>query len=322
VLTNDFLFSKSKLQGYVLLLKKNKKITIFLADEGKEKIRQFKFPRIFAYLVPAFALLSILFLFLGFQDYLSLKEEHPRALALEKENSLQKEQILHMAHRLDQIAQGMSELRELDQKLRTMVNFETAEGEFQSVGVGGSDPALLDPKRNLSAISPELIRAMHRNLGDLSSEIEINRRDKIELFKFLDEQKNILASTPSVWPAKGWISSRFGYRSSPFANKREFHKGLDISARMGSPVVASADGIVAFSGTDRGFGRVITIKHGYGLKTKYAHMKKLLVRKGQFVKRGEIIGLVGSSGRSTGSHLHYEVHLNGVPVNPKKYIID
>ncbi len=303
-------------------LKENKKITIFLSDEGKEKIRRFKFPRIFAYLVPAFALLSILFLFLGFQNYLSLKEELPRALALEEENSLQKEQILHMAHRLDQIAQEMSELRELDQKLRTMVNFETDEGEFQSVGVGGSGPALLDPKRNLSAISPELIRAMHRNLGDLSSEIEINRRDKIELFKFLDEQKNILASTPSVWPAKGWISSRFGYRSSPFANKREFHKGLDISARMGSPVVASADGIVAFSGTDRGYGKVITIKHGYGLKTKYAHMKKLLVRKGQFVKRGEIIGLVGNSGRSTGSHLHYEVRLNGVPVNPMKYIVD
>lgn len=306
----------------MLLLKKNKKITIFLLSEGKEKIRQFKFPRIVAYFVPIFALVSILFFFLGFQDYLVLKEEHPRALSLQKENSLQKEQILHMAHRLDQIAQEMSELRELDQKLRTMVNFETAESESESAGVGGSDPALLDPKRNLSAISPELIRAMHRNLGDLSSEIEINRRDKIELFKFLDEQKNVLASTPSVWPARGWISSRFGYRSSPFTNKKEFHKGLDISARRGSPVVASADGIVAFSGTDRGYGRVITIKHGYGLKSKYAHMKKLLVRKGQFIKRGEIIGLVGSSGRSTGSHLHYEVHLNGVPVNPMKYIVD
>ncbi len=125
-----------------------------------------------------------------------------------------------------------------------------------------------------------------------------------------------------MWPTRGWTSSRFGYRASPFTGKREFHKGIDISARMGSPVVATADGMVAFSGLDRGYGRTIVLKHGYGLKTRYAHLKRILVKKGQFVKRGEIIGLVGNSGRSTGSHLHYEVHLNGVPVNPMKYIID
>ncbi len=203
-----------------------------------------------------------------------------------------------------------------------MVNFENAEGDSYSVGIGGSDPALLDPKRNLTVVSPDLIRSMHKNLGDLNSEMELNKRDKIELFKFLDEQKTVLASTPSMWPTRGWTSSRFGYRASPFTGKREFHKGIDISARMGSPVVATADGIVAFSGLDRGYGRTIVLKHGYGLKTRYAHLKKILVKKGQFVKRGEIVGLVGNSGRSTGPHLHYEVHLNGVPVNPMKYIID
>jgi murein DD-endopeptidase MepM/ murein hydrolase activator NlpD len=91
---------------------------------------------------------------------------------------------------------------------------------------------------------------------------------------------------------------------------------------MGSPAIASADGMVSFSGLDRGYGKTITIKHGYGLKTRYAHLKKCLVKKGQFVKKGEIIGLVGNSGRSTGSHLHYELHLHGVPVDPMKYIID
>ena len=303
-------------------LKKHKKITIFLSAEVTEKIRQFKLPRIAACVAPVLILIATVFLFLGFLDYLSLKGEHSRFLALQKENSFNKEQFLHMATRLDEITQEMSEMRELDQKLRTMVNFEIAEGASDSVGVGGSDPDLLDPKRNLSAVSPELIRAMHRNLGDLSSEIELNKRDKIELFKFLDEQKTVLASTPSMWPTRGWTSSRFGYRSSPFTDKREFHKGIDISASMGSPVVASADGIVSFSGLDRGYGRTITIKHGYGLKTRYAHLRKILVKKGQFLKRGEIIGLVGNSGKSTGSHLHYEVHLNGVPVNPMKYIID
>ena len=303
-------------------LKKHKKITISLLAEDTETIRQFKLPGIAVYLIPVLILIATVFFSLGFIDYLSLKREHPQLLTLQKENSFNNEQFLHMARRLDEITQEMSEMRELDQKLRTMVKFEDAEGDSDAVGVGGSDPALLDPKRNLTAVSPDLIRAMHRNLGDLDNEIEINKRDKIELFKFLDEQKTILASTPSMWPARGWTSSRFGYRASPFTGKREFHKGIDISARTGSPVVASADGMVSFSGLDRGYGRTITIKHGYGLKTRYAHLKKILVKKGQFVKRGEIIGLVGNSGRSTGSHLHYEVHLNGVPVNPMKYIID
>ena len=303
-------------------LKKHKKITISLLAEDPETIRQFRLPRITAYLAPVVILIAAVILSLGFLDYLSLKGEHPRLIALQKENSFNKEQFLYMARRVDEITQEMSEMRELDQKMKTMVNFENAEADSDSVGIGGSDPALLDPKRNLTAVSPDLIRAMHRNLDGLSSEIELNKRDKIELFKFLDEQKTILASTPSMWPTRGWTSSSFGYRSSPFTGNREFHKGIDISARSGSPVVASADGIIFFSGLDRGYGRTITIKHGYGLKTRYAHLKKILVKKGQFVKRGEIIGLVGNSGRSTGPHLHYEVHLNGVPINPMKYIID
>ena len=302
--------------------KKHKKIAISLSSEDSEKIRQFKLPRIAVYLAPVLVLIAILFLSFGFLDYLSLKGEHPRLLALQKENSFNNKQFLYLARRLDEITQEMSEMRELDQKLRTMVNFENAEADSDSVGVGGSDPALLDPKRNLTVVSPDLIRSMHKNLGDLDSEIELNKRDKIELFKFLDEQKTVLASTPSMWPTRGWTSSRFGYRASPFTGKREFHKGVDISARMGAPVVATADGMVAFSGLDRGYGRTIVLKHGYGLKTRYAHLKRILVKKGQFVKRGEIIGLVGNSGRSTGSHLHYEVHLYGVPVNPMKYIID
>ncbi len=299
-----------------------KKITIFWLAEGAEKIKQCKLPGIAIYFSALLALVFVIVISLGLADYLSLKQERPQLLALQEENAFNNEQFLHMARRLDRITQEMTEMKELDQKLRTMVNFEDDEGSTDATGIGGSDPALLDPGRNLTEVSPNLIRAMHRNLGDLSGEIEFNKQNKIELFKFLDEQKTILASTPSVWPTTGWISSRFGYRTSPFTGKREFHKGLDISARSGSPVVASADGMVSFSGLDRGYGKTLTIKHGYGLTTRYAHFKKLLVKKGQFVKKGEIIGLVGNSGRSTGPHLHYEVHLHGVPVNPMKYIID
>ena len=132
----------------------------------------------------------------------------------------------------------------------------------------------------------------------------------------------MLAHTPSVWPTKGWVSSRFGYRISPFTSEREFHKGLDISTRKKSPVIAPSDGIVSSVRWDHGYGKLLSISHGYGVKTRYAHLDEVLVKQGQYVKRGQKIALVGDTGRTTGPHLHYEVHLNEVPVNPLRYILN
>ena len=133
---------------------------------------------------------------------------------------------------------------------------------------------------------------------------------------------SVLARTPSIWPTKGWVSSRFGYRVSPFTKEKEFHSGLDIVTRNKAPIVSPADGIVASVSREYGYGNILTINHGNGLKSRYAHLTKSLVKKGQYVKRGEKIALVGSSGRSTGPHLHYEVYLKGVPVNPSRYILN
>jgi murein DD-endopeptidase MepM/ murein hydrolase activator NlpD len=120
----------------------------------------------------------------------------------------------------------------------------------------------------------------------------------------------------------GWKTSSFGYRRSPFTGRRELHKGLDIAAPNGSPIIAPADGVVTYSARKGLMGNMISIKHGYGLLTRYGHLSKMLKKKGEKVERGEIIALVGSTGRSTGPHLHYEVRLNGVPVNPEKYILN
>ena len=132
----------------------------------------------------------------------------------------------------------------------------------------------------------------------------------------------MLSCTPSIWPTKGWISSRFGYRISPFTNEREFHRGLDVSNRMNTQIIAPGDGVISLIGEDYGYGKILHVDHGYGMKTIYAHLSSILVKKGQYVKRGQKIALVGNSGRSTGPHLHYEVHLNGVPVNPLRYILN
>lgn len=246
----------------------------------------------------------------------------PDLSQLQKENEHQRKQYIYLAQRIDQVTQKMSELNEFDRKLKVMVNLETGEDNARFEGVGGSSPMARDPGFWVKKTRGDLNRTMHRALDNLDNEIDLGKKDKTELHAFLENQKVLLASTPSIWPAKGWMSSRFGYRLSPFTGKKEFHKGIDVATRMGAPIVAPSDGIVSAVIWDHGYGRVLVIKHGYGVETKYAHLKKALVKKGQYVKRGETIALVGNSGRTTGPHLHYEVHLNRMPVNPLRYILN
>lgn len=241
---------------------------------------------------------------------------------LEKENEHQKRQFIHLAQRIDVIARQMGELKSFDNKLRVMVNLDTEDDDGQQQGLGGSDPSLLIPDYSMAQTHKGLIQLMNRSLDNLSNEISVGKQDKAELHKFLENQQMLLASTPSIWPTRGWLSSRFGYRTSPFTGEREFHRGIDISTRMNTPIVAPANGLVTFSGTDHGYGRMLAIKHGRGLVTRYAHLQKALVKKGEYVKRGDTIALVGNTGRSTGPHLHYEVHLNGLAVNPLRYILN
>ncbi len=250
-----------------------------------------------------------------------MKTNMPELTQLKTERDQQKKQFIHLAQRIDKITQKMCELKEFDRKLKVMVNLETSEDNGQ-FGVGGSDPILLDSKHTMGKTHREVVRLMHHSLDNLENEIALGEQDKAELHKFLESQKVLLASTPSIWPTKGWMSSRFGYRISPFTGQKEFHKGIDISARINASIVAPAGGIVSFVGRDHGYGKVLTINHGYGLMTKYAHLNKSLVKKGQYIKRGETIALVGNTGRSTGPHLHYEVHLNRVAVNPLRYILN
>ncbi len=140
--------------------------------------------------------------------------------------------------------------------------------------------------------------------------------------KVLDQREKELVSTPTIAPVHGLITDGFGRRRDPFTGRLAIHKGLDIAARVGTPVVAPADGVVVEAGRERGFGRIVRIAHGTGYTTIYGHLHRILVKPGQTVHRGETIGLVGSSGRSTGPHLHYEVQKNGRAVNPLYYILD
>jgi murein DD-endopeptidase MepM/ murein hydrolase activator NlpD len=243
-------------------------------------------------------------------------------MLLLQENRRQELQLASLAGKIDQLNSKMVELKEFDNKLKVMVNLEPGNESTQFLGIGGSDPTLMESDYSIEKAHQKLVRLMHQSIDDLDTEISVQTQEKAELYEFLENQKTMFACTPSIWPAKGWVSSPWGSRTSPFTNEKEFHNGLDISARIGSPIIAPADGVVSSITKTDGFGNLLTVNHGYGFVTRYGHLSEILVKKGQSVKRGEKIALVGDSGRTTGSHLHYEVHVKGIPVNPKRYILN
>ena len=300
-----------------------KKITIVILPDGTRKVKQIKIPKVFLRFFLLFCILVTSLLTWTFTDYYNIKNESPKRTQLLEENRKQRVQLASLADKIDKINGKMIELIEFDNKLKIIADIEPGEDNTRFLGIGGSDPTLMDPEYTVEKGLKKLVSLYHQSLDNIDTAISVETLEKVELYEFLENQKSMLSCTPSIWPAKGWINNGFGWRISPFTGEREFHKGLDIAAKKGSSVITPADGYVSVVvKNDYSFGNYITISHGYGYKTRYGHLNKILVKKGQAVKRGDTIGLVGNTGRSTGSHLHYEVFVEGVQVNPKRYIIN
>ena len=143
-----------------------------------------------------------------------------------------------------------------------------------------------------------------------------------ELDQYLLDKDSFIKSTPTLIPTRGWITSYYGQRPSPYSGRIRMHEGIDVGAKIGTPVISPADGLVTYSGRKPAFGLLVQLDHGYGLETIYAHCDSSAVKVGQQVKRGTLIARVGNSGYSTGPHVHYEIRVNGVPVDPLYYILD
>jgi murein DD-endopeptidase MepM/ murein hydrolase activator NlpD len=161
------------------------------------------------------------------------------------------------------------------------------------------------------------------NLAHLNTLIQKSGGVQAEVIRLKDialEQNLYLSSLPTAWPVAGYISSAFGYRPDPVTGQREMHEGLDISAPLGTKVSAPADGAVLFAGAQRGYGYVVIVAHKYGISTRYAHLSSMTVRVGQRVRKNDILGYVGATGKATGPHLHFEVHMENRPVNPLRFL--
>jgi murein DD-endopeptidase MepM/ murein hydrolase activator NlpD len=202
------------------------------------------------------------------------------------------------------------------------------QGMVDKLGVmAGVDQSLPDPglggvggmtRSETTAPSVDIasaLRSMDERVGSLTEK-------STRLEDVFRDQRQLLASTPSIWPVRGYLSASFGKRVDPFTGQPDFHPGLDVSTPSGTKVVAPADGVVVFCGDKNGYGNAIVIDHGYGIVTRYGHLAGFNVKPGQRVRRGDVIAFVGSTGRSTAPHLHYEVWVDDQAQNPIRFILD
>jgi murein DD-endopeptidase MepM/ murein hydrolase activator NlpD len=211
---------------------------------------------------------------------------------------------------------------DFQKKARLLANLDDLPEDVTEVGVGGPE---YDPATALYTVNDETREAVSlidADIGKLARQARLQRESYQEIVDKLSASQALLDATPSIRPvATGYISSRFGRRMDPFTGRASWHRGVDFAARLGTPIYATADGVVSFAGKWFEFGWTVEVSHGYGLVTRYAHCSKLLVQKGQRVKRGEVIARVGSTGRSTATHLHYEVLVDGSRRNPLAYVL-
>ncbi len=224
------------------------------------------------------------------------------------------EQYAELNDKIDRISKT-------DNDLRLAVNLEPITDEEREVGIGGGKDFDIVP--TASDEVNEVITGLSHYANVISAKVNFELNNYKTISGQLEKNKKLYAAIPAIQPMEGRIGDRFGIRMHPILKVRKMHNGLDIIANVGTKVYAPGNGKVVRVGYQSGYGRVLEIDHGFGYLTRYAHLSKILVKKGQRVKRGDVIALSGNSGRlTTGPHLHYEVRHNGIALNPKNFMFD
>jgi len=307
----------------------SKKINIVVFSEHSARIQSLSISRnrikwLLCLLAAGFAMMAAFII-----DYGNLRKaqgtafdaKHKLALQLE-EISRQRSQIQFFANEINRLKSSLTAFHQFEKKIRIISNIEATPESSSLFGIGGPVPTDMEVNIPVDESHDELLREMHARLKQVDEAAVVQRQGFLSLLDYLQDQRSMLSSTPSIWPTEGWVSSKFGKRQSPFTGLREFHKGIDIAAADGQAVFATGNGDVTFAGRNGGMGKMIVVDHGHGMVTRYGHLKTLLKKRGDKLKRGDVIGHIGSSGRTTGPHLHYEVVVDGLAVKPRTYILD
>lgn len=296
-----------------------KKYQVFVFDEKSGKKRSFSFKSsVFVYM---FLFLFVLVGVNGFfvQHFLSTKDIKKDLFFAEREIEEKESRLVGILAELEVLREDINRIRQFDNQLKMLVGEKTLAEESSVGGIEADDFKVDMLPLHRQELASRKILSYIRELKKDSQLEEIIQQD---LIVYMNESTQKLASIPSIIPSQGFISSRFGYRTSPFTGSRQLHKGLDVAAPIGTKIISPADGKVVFAQRDGAYGLSVKIDHGNGIITRYAHMSKFNVKRGDRIKRGDLIGLVGNTGRSTGAHLHYEVIVNGVHTDPMAYIVE
>jgi len=285
-------------------------------------LKTIRVPRWLAIGVPVFAVLLCLTAGAIVFKSISGIGDSTRLMTVEGENALLQAKLDEYAVRVEALRRQVEQNFDFQKKARLMASLDDLNEDVTEVGVGG--PAF-DREWAVGSMSDARrgqLGLIDHDIGKLTRQARLQRESYQEIIEKLGASQALLDATPSIRPVgAGYISSRFGRRMDPFTGRTSWHRGVDWAARLGTPIFATADGVVSFAGKWFEFGWTVEISHGYGFVSRYAHCSKILVERGQRVKRGEVIARVGSSGRSTATHLHYEVLLDGSKKNPLTYVL-
>ena len=333
------------------------RVQVIVVTDEASALRRYQVPRWLVEYGPWAAVVLAVLVVAGSVDYVRLRWNAVDVDRLRQEAAHRRGELDTLAGGLASLEDEFARLWEFERKVRVIADLPGAMVEAEvpddgAAGLGGLEESTSSEPASGAEVSTEEETATPGGQGgpepseppsppsaalDLDRSVLVGTREGIrrlairattqamsfeELVEGLEGKRHRLASTPSIWPTEGWVTSGYGYRISPFTGRRSFHAGLDIASDFGTPIVAPARGRVAFVGRKGPLGKTLVIDHGFGLRTSYGHAAEIHVGKGQQIERGERIASVGSTGRSTGPHLHYAVEVKGRSVNPHNYIFE
>ena len=326
--------------------------TVVIFRGSTAKPLRFSFPRNFVRKILITTCLLVVADLLVISHYVVRTGEVWELSAFRNEAMSAREQTAAFSSAVDDLKKRITAMKEVNQRLRVMLGIDVPKAGDMVNGRGGEDvplpegssapagdrvsdlttpPHKQDVEPNPGTASAvgldssnglETVVSVKEGLEWLSKEALNQERILQELSQAAEQRSSRWAATPSIWPVKGWVTSGFGPRISPFTEKPAWHDGLDIGAPPNAPVQAPAQGRVTAIGFDPKLGNIVRLDHGFGVETLYGHLAKSLVKEGQRVNRGDVVGLVGSSGLATGPHLHYMVKVHGQALDPNKYILE
>ncbi|MDD2523487.1 MAG: M23 family metallopeptidase [Endomicrobiia bacterium] len=300
----------------IILKELKRKITIVFIHHGCVKPMRFSFslPFLLVFVVSW----TVFTLWAGF-----ISGQHIDYWKVKADNKIMQIRMLFFAEQIQKSKEMLSQIRENDDHIRSLLSMDSKRMIIEN-GLGSGGPTPVESSALSVLLSGNINSISYENIAkesfDLLEEYKTSMKSYSEVVSHISAQREKFRYTPSIWPCKGVISSPFGFRLHPIFRNKFFHPAIDIANVKNTPIFSTADGIVIFAGWQAGYGYVVSVEHGYNYRTVYAHLAKILVKKGEIVVKGQEIAKMGNTGRSTGTHVHYEIHYNKRPINPMKYL--